>query len=277
VPEWSGEERRRAFDSVAATYEAARPAYPVELFDDLVRLAELGPGNRLLEIGCATGKATLPLLHRGYTVVCVELGPDLIDQARRNFEGLPAELIWSEFETWDARPREFDLVYAATAWHWLDPEIRYRKAHEHLRPGGHLAFWAAMHAYPAGFDPFFTEIHEVYDAIGEGWNEAWPPPPPEEMHDYTPEIEATGLFEAVGVRRYLWDAWYTAEEYIALINTFSGHIAMEPAKRERLYAEIRRRIAARPEPRVRRHWCSVLHVARAISSPEPDDERWLPG
>jgi hypothetical protein len=46
------------------------------------------------------------------------------------------------------------------------------------------------------------------------------------------------------------------------LNTFSGHIAMEDAKREYLYREIRERIAARRDPRVRRHWYAILHVAR---------------
>ncbi len=73
---------------------------------------------------------------------------------------------------------------------------------------------------------------------------------------------ASALFEDVEVRRYLWESSYTAEEYIALLDTFSGHIAMEPAKRRRLDAEIRARLGARPDGRVRRHWAAILHVAR---------------
>jgi spermidine synthase len=42
----------------------------------------------------------------------------------------------------------------------------FRAAHRLLRPEGHLAFWSALHAFPADFDPFFSEIQEVYDAIG---------------------------------------------------------------------------------------------------------------
>ncbi len=60
---------RRTFDSAAGLYEAARPSYPNELFDDLVELARLEPGARLLEIGCATGTATRSLLERGFSVV----------------------------------------------------------------------------------------------------------------------------------------------------------------------------------------------------------------
>ena len=44
----------------------------------------------------------------------------------------------------------------------------YAKAAALLPRGGHLAVWAADHAFPAGFDPFFTEIQKVYDALGEG-------------------------------------------------------------------------------------------------------------
>lgn len=255
---------RLTFDSAADLYDAARPSYPQELFDNLVTLARLQPGSRLLEVGCATGKATQPLLERGFSVVCVELSARLAEVARRNLAGLPVELHVAPFEAWPGQPESFELVYAATAWHWVDPAIRYRKAHGLLRSGGHLAFWSATHAFPAGFDPFFSEIQEVYDAIGESYEGEWPPAPPEEVRDEKAEIEATGLFGDVEIRRYLWQQPYTADEYINLLNTFSGHIVMDPAKREHLYREIRRRLAQRPDGQVLRHWHAILHVARKI-------------
>jgi SAM-dependent methyltransferase len=241
------------FDSVAASYDAARPEYPGELFDDLVALAGLRPGDRLLEIGCATGKATRPLLARGFDVTCVERGPSLA--ARAQELGLDVHNV--PFEEFDTDQR-FDLVFAATAWHWLDPHVRYVKAHALLRPGGHLAFWGAFHALPPGFDPFFTEIQDVYDEINETYPGGWPPPPTE---DDRAEIEASGRFGDVQVRRYLWELEYTAEEYIALLDTFSGHIEMTDAQRARLYGAVRDKLAGR---RVRRHWEAILHVATRL-------------
>ncbi|HYY73363.1 MAG TPA: class I SAM-dependent methyltransferase [Solirubrobacterales bacterium] len=253
---------RGTFDSAAAGYDAARPTYPERLFDDLVQLAGLEPGDRLLEVGPATGKATRPLLERGFSVVGVELGPRLAEQARTNLAGLPFEVHVTPFETWAGEPATFDLVYAATAWHWIDPGVRYRQAHRLLRPEGHLAFWGALHAFPPGFDPFFREIQDVYDAIGESREGEWPPPAPDDILDDRAEIEASGLFQDVQVRRYVWETSYTAEGYLALLNTFSGHIAMDPSGRAHLYAEIRRRLGRRPHGRVRRHWYAILHVAR---------------
>jgi hypothetical protein len=94
------------------------------------------------------------------------------------------------------------------------------------------------HAFPPGFDSFFAEIQEVYDAIGERHPGEWPPPTPDQIPDAGDEIIASGFFEHVKVRRYVWATRYTADEYIALLNTFSGHIAMETSRRDQLYAEI---------------------------------------
>lgn len=251
---------RETFDAVAASYESARPAYPAALYDDLVELAELEPGARLLEVGCGPGIATRPLLERGYRISCVELGERLAAEARRNLAGLPVEIHVGAFETWPGEPGGFDLVYAATAWHWIDPDSRYRLAHAQLRSGGHVAFWSARHAFPVDADPLFRELQPVYEELGEARVESWPLP--EDVPDEAADIEASALFEDVRIRRYVWERRYTADEYLALLDTFSGHIAMGEAKRARLYGEIRRRLAERPDGTLRRHWLAILHVAR---------------
>ena len=154
-------------------------------------------------------------------------------------------------------------MFAATAWHWIDPAVKYRKAWSVLRPGGHLAFWEATHVVPeAGGDPFFAQIQDVYDEIGSGMPAGWVSPTPATLPDSRAEIEASGLFTDVTVRRFDWEIRYTAEEYIALIGTFSSSLSMAPWQRDRLYGEIRRRLAERPDGLLRRHWGAVLNVAR---------------
>ena len=259
------ERLRETFNQAAELYQRARPEYPDELFGDLIRVAGLVPGARLLEVGCATGKATVPLARRGFRITCVELGPELAAAARRNLQGagLGAGVIEANFEEW--RPpggEHFALVYAATAWHWIDPARRYRLAWQVLRPGGHLAFWEGTHVLPDGGDRFFDEIQEVYEEIGEGLPPGAVRPVPGQLPDQSVDIEASGLFSVVCVRQYDWERVYDAEGYIELLDTFSGHIGMAPWQRERLYGEIRRRLAGRPSGTLRRHWGAALHVAR---------------
>lgn len=260
------ERLRQTFNQAAETYDRVRPDYPDALFDDLVALAGLAPGDHLIEVGCATGKATRPLARRGFRITCVELGPELAATARANLTGFGVDVIEGQFEEW--RPDEpASCVYAATAWHWIDPARRYQRAWHALRPGGHLALWGAGHVFPEGGDPFFEEIQDIYDEIGEGMPPGEVRSRPGEQPDDRADIEASGLFEVTGIRWYDWERGYDVEEYIELLSTFSGHLAMADWKRERLYGEIRRRLAMRRDHSVRRHWGAVLQVARRREQP----------
>ncbi|MEU7858968.1 class I SAM-dependent methyltransferase [Nonomuraea sp. NPDC049141] len=258
---------RATFDSAADSYQDARPDYPAELYSDLLAITAITPPAHLLEVGCGPGKATLPLARMGFQITAIELGAALAAEARHRLaEFGDTSVITSSFEDWEPPTgTRFDLAYAATAWKWVDPEVKYAKAAKLLIPGGHLAVWNADHAMPVGFDPFFTEIQQVYEEIGEVHDGPWPPPPPEDLpNPVAAEFEASGHFTVVGTKLYVWALRYTADEYIALLDTFSGHIAMEPAKNEYLYQEIRRRLAARPDGRLTRHWSVVLTIGRRL-------------
>jgi SAM-dependent methyltransferase len=252
------------FDQAAQLYQHARPEYPDGLYERLLTVTGLAGGAHLLEVGCATGKATLSLARRGFHITCVEPGPRLAAEARGNAVGLPVEVVEGRFEEVTLPERRFAMVYAATAWQWVNPEARYRLAADVLEHSGYLAFWDAAHVFPFGGDPFFEEVQDVYDEIGESLPPGASLPRPGQLPDQRRDIEASGLFEVVDIAQFDWETVYDAEGYIALLNTFSGHIAMQGWQRERLYGEIRRRLGERNDGLVRRHWGAVLHVARRI-------------
>jgi len=250
------------FDRAAELYHRARPDYPDELYDELVAATELSPGAHLLEVGSATGKATLPLARRGFRITCLEPGAALAAAARRNLQAFEVDVVQTRFEDWTPPPDPYAMVFAATSWHWVDPTVRYQKAADVLAPGGHLAVWGAGHVLPYDGDPFFEELQDIYDEIGESLPPDRVLPRPQELADDRDEIESSGLFDVVTIGQYDWETVYDADGYIDLLNTFSGHIAMQEWQRDRLYGEIRRRLSQRPDGRLRRHWGGVLHVAR---------------
>jgi SAM-dependent methyltransferase len=250
------------FDRIAELYQRARPEYPSELYGRLLQVTQLSPGSRLLEVGCATGKATLPLAQRGFRITCLEPGAALAAAARANMAGFDVEVVEARFEDWAPAGERFAMVFAATAWHWVDPAVRYHKAAAALDPRGYLAVWGAAHVIPHDGDPFFEDLQEVYDEIGESLPPDTPLPRPQELDDDRVEIEASGLFDVIDIHQYDWETVYDAEGYIDLLSTFSGHIAMQDWQRDRLYGEIRRRLATRPDGRLRRHWGGVLHIAQ---------------
>jgi SAM-dependent methyltransferase len=232
-----------------------------------VAVAGLVPGSRLLEVGCATGKATLPLARHGFRITCVEPGPHLAAAARRNVASLDVEIVEARFEDWRPRAGErFALRVRRQRLELGRPGGPLPEGLVGAGAGGHLAFWNAEHVRPDGGDPFFGEIQDIYDEIGEGVPPGTPWLRPGELEERRGEIEAGGLFEIVHVQHFDMERVYDADGYIELLNTFSGHIAMEAWQRDRLYGEIRRRLGHRADGTLRRHWGAVLHVARRLDS-----------
>ena len=253
---------RTVFDDVAEAYDRARPTYPAAVFDDLAELAGLQPGARLVEIGCGPGKATLALAERGYAVTCIELGARMAALARRNLAAYPAvEVLNVAFEPWQPAVAGYDAVVAFTAFHWIDPAVRYAHAADVLRAGGHLAVLETKHVAADGGDPFWLEVQDDYVAAGAAL-ERRPPPRPEEVPDLGEEMAASGRFDLVGVRRHLWSLDYEVDAFLEVLDTHSRQRGLEPDVRADLYARIERRVRARPQPRVRTTYLGTLNVAR---------------
>lgn len=255
------------FDTAAQLYERARPGYPRQLFVDLAMSTGLRTaGARVLEVGAGTGKATRGLLERGWSVVALEPGRELAAVARRVLAGRgDVDVVVSPFERWEPVDlKRFDLVFAATSWHWLDPRVAYRRAAELLPPGAHLAIVATAHVSPADGDDFFQQVQRLYDEVGMGDGQGGPRPAEAIAAPDTAAIGASGFFAQPIVHRYVCSQDYTAEEYLALLSTYSGPIAASPWQRTTLFTGIRDMIAARPSATVRKHYLNTLQIARRI-------------
>ena len=202
------EQLRQTFDQAAERYDRVRPEYPEALFDDLVALTGLHPGDHLIEVGCATGKATRPLARRGFRITCVELGAELAAVARQNLAGFEVEIVRGQFEEWQpGRSRPAWCTRPRPGTGSIPPSATSGPGRR-CSPGGHLAFWEASHVFPDGGDPFFDEIDDIYDEIGEADPPGTAKPRPGELPDDRAGIEASGLFEVTAVRQYDWERVY---------------------------------------------------------------------
>jgi hypothetical protein len=193
--------------------------------------------------------------------VAVELGEGLAAIARRNLADFPNVAVVNEpFETWQPRGAPFDAVFAFTAFHWVDADVRYAKPAQLLRRRGALAFLVTRPVLPDDGDSFWVEVQEDYDTVVPS-DDNRPPPRPDEVEDDSAEIEASGLFGPVAVRRYVWELEYTADKYVAVLQTYSGHRSIPEPQRAELHERIRRRIESRPRGRIRYTYLGLLHVA----------------
>lgn len=249
MPDRQVEERRLTFGRAAERYEQVRPTYPQELVDEVTAYARLEPGDRILDVGAGTGKATRLFAGGSREIVALEPSAQMASVARARLAAFPdVTVVQSEFERWDPAPHQFRLVISAQAWHWLDPEVRFAKARAALVPGGALAaFWNLADWRNSQIRP---ALDEAYLEAAPDFPPAGPMHPSAHREELVPsgweaEIGAAEGFEAPEQRAFPWWQRYSTDEYVRLLSTHSDHAVLEPTVRERLLARIADVIDAR--------------------------------
>jgi len=247
-----------SFDEVAHLYDRTRPRYPPQLFADVADLAGLRPGSRVLEIGCGTGQASESLARAGYDVVALDLGASMVALARENLAAFAnVRVEHATFEDWSVPGEPFDLVFSATAWHWVDPAVRVGRARAALRPGGALAVVHTHHVAGAG-DAFLADVQACYERWMPGTSPGQRLPTPDEV---PPDAEPLPGFAAPHFRRHAWDATYDTRTYLDLISTYSSHRALEPEAHDALLACVAETLDTRHGGRFTKRYLAELRVA----------------
>ena len=259
-PAGSRRELRGGFDADAEAYDRTRPVLPGALFDDLLRASGLRQGDRVVEIGCGTGQATVPLAERGLAVTAVELGAALAALARARTAGFPlVGVVTSSFEDWqDTSAVPVRAVTVLSALHWIDPGVRYAKPAAILARGGVMAVGSCRWARPADAEPFWSEVQEDYRAMGVAGES---PPPPEQIGKWHFPDEARAYFDEIASFRYPLRWSCTAADYLAQLSTQSGTRAMGPARAGEFLARVRDRLDAMGSPHLTATFVGQLAIA----------------
>jgi SAM-dependent methyltransferase len=225
----------QVFDDVAEQYAATRPSYPVALIEDLALAARLKEGSRILEIGAGPGIATALFAHRGYRITALEPGPRLAAIARQRLSDDSAvEVLQTTFEEWPLEAGAFELVFAAQAFHWIDPAVAFQKSADALGANGTLAVIA--HRPVLDDSAVGVEIQAAYAAHAPGIDAN--PARSNTLEVWAPLFEASGRFEPARVHEMMWRTRYSTEGYLSLLATFSPHLSLEPGARARLFQAI---------------------------------------
>lgn len=116
------------FNEDVLNYDRSRPCYPEQVYADIFAYTGIDETSKALEIGIGTGQATPPFLRKGCAVTAIELGSKLAVFSREKFAGcLSLQIIESDFMQCALPESHYDLIYSATAFHWLPQEQRCKR------------------------------------------------------------------------------------------------------------------------------------------------------
>ena len=222
---------RLTFDEEEQNYDRWRPRYCANLFTRILEYSGVGGGSRALEVGIGTGQATLPFLWAGCEVQAVEYGANLAAYCKEKFAEYSGFQVYiGKFEEYEERKNSFDLLYSATAFHWMEEQAGYQKAYDLLKPGGTIALFWNRPAVDDPGGPLDEKIQRIYNTYRPGMAGK-----PKQETPYRKRYELLLKYGFSDVRTELFFSTreLSAREYICLLRTYSDHRAMpEEARME---------------------------------------------
>lgn len=176
--------------------------------DDLVRNetvistildnAEIGSGQRILDVACGTGVVIGDYLARGAAhVTGIDIAPGMIEQARKKFPDDRVSFVCGDVET-TKFPEGFDRVVVYNAFpHFPQPENLIRVLADCLTPGGILTVAHGMSRAAINHHHEGGASHVSMGLLHEDELAALFAP----YFDVTVKISNEEMYQVVGVKR----------------------------------------------------------------------------
>lgn len=102
---------------------------------------QFAAGERILDAGVGTGRASIPLARKGLRVTGVDSSQAMLDECRRLLEGTPMELLRGDVLALPVEDEQFDTVMGLNVMthfpHWQEVLAAWNKK---VRPGGRIVF-----------------------------------------------------------------------------------------------------------------------------------------
>jgi SAM-dependent methyltransferase len=260
------QEGKTLFGSDPQNYNDIRPPYPEQIYEFLMTSGALFANASSLEIGAGNGLATRRLLDFG-------VNPLTLIEPDKRFSSLLASisrlyrsevcLVEESFEDAELPRNYYDLVAAATSFHWIQPSTGLAKVAAVLKPGGYAALWWHVFGDLDRPDPYHEATRTILQHLLSS---------PSGAPDAVPfaldtdarlsDFSRTGEFEKPEYEAYRWTLVLNAEQVGSLYATFSSISRLPEDQREAILNQLMEVAERQFGGTVERNMVSPIYLAR---------------
>lgn len=225
------------FDTISSIYDKMRPGYVNELYQDIFNYKAITSDSKVLEIGIGSGQATLPFLKKGCSITAVEPGEHFASMCLKKFSSYPNfRLENTDFLNFDGNGDSYDLIFSATAFHWIPEADGYQRVYSLLKPDGVFARFANS----AGRDTD-SELHQSLQTL---YKEYMGSSEQKNISMNTIAKERAFIAKNYGFTNIVYHLYkrtriFSSDEYLLLLETYPDHMLMEEKRRKEFFKEIK--------------------------------------
>lgn len=252
-------EKRESFNSAAKIYDEVRPSYPKEVIDWVIDRTKVSKDDMLLEIGSGTGQATVRFAERGYKIHCIEMGENLADILVEKGSKYDITVDVSSFEKWEPKTQfKTSFIFSATAFHWIDPNIRYKKCYNLLKDDGYLVL-----LWNEAQETYIEEVKKAYELLwsyyperkkGNGINN--------DIKTYRKlDIVNSGYFILEDYLDYKWKLVNTREKFMKGFFSQSSYLALDKENQKILSHKVEE-LYSNLDDIIETDFCTTAYIAK---------------
>lgn len=231
---------KNPFENIINLYDFARPGYPKEFFKDIIAYSGIDLTSKILEVGAGTGQATTFFAEHEFIITALEIGNQQVLYLKEKYDRYPnVNIEKSKFEDFESKTK-YELIIAASSFHWIDKKIRYKKAYSLMNNYGTLAQFWHMHPVQRFEGEVFREINRIYDKYFKEKDFYGNTELNKLIEKRTDQLEDS-YFKDIFFHKYKYEHLYSAYEYAALLATYS-YVQALGTQRKNFLLEIYKKI-----------------------------------
>jgi SAM-dependent methyltransferase len=255
-------QRKIWYSDAARSYDRTRPHYPQDKIDRLISLTSLSQNSRILEIGCGPATATVSFANIGCPLVCLEPNPNFYRLARHNCQSYSQiEIINTSLEEWQLETARFDVVFSATAFHWIPAAIGYPKVAAVLKDDGYfILLWNGQLLPNTEIARSLVEVYQKFAPDLVAYEDIQTQK--ESLYSLGKMLQDSGLFTVPSYEESVIDVTYSVEDYLLLLSTYSPYIALDLESRRSLFLGLREKLDREVGDRLQLSYVSAFHLSQ---------------
>lgn len=163
-----GMDLRCDYGKLAPSYDRYRDLSPDALegwLAVLIRWGRLSPGMRVLDIGCGTGRLTIPLRRlSGAAVWGLDISKEMLEQAKSKKGAEALHWVWGDAQALPFPEESFDFAFMCLVLHHLQDRPRaISEMYRVLKSGGRGLIWTVSHQQirESPLNEFFPSLAEI--------------------------------------------------------------------------------------------------------------------